>query len=279
MMNSTLVLRRAVAGTAIAALTAMIATLPARAQVAAQAEAPAAAATVPVCSIPEEFARFDLPLRRTARGLAAGRSIKIVAIGSSSTAGTGASSPAHTYPSQLAANLEREFVDYDITVLNRGVSGDLAEGMLARFDADVIAENPDLVLWQVGTNSLLSNHPLMPHHTLLQEGVRRLKAAGADVVLIDPQYAPRVIAKPDAEAMVTQITETARFESVDVFHRFGLMRHWQATQGLPFTAFLLADELHMNDFSYGCIARALSQAITEAATRPVASAAMPSRKR
>jgi lysophospholipase L1-like esterase len=273
-MNGFLVLRRVAAGAAIAAVV-VVATLPARAQLASQGSVPATAA----CSIPEEFARFDLPLRRTARGLAAGRPIKIVAIGSSSTAGTGASSPYHTYPSQLAASLAQEFVDHDITVLNRGVSGDLAAGMVARFDSDVIAENPDLVLWQVGTNSLLSNHPLKPHHSLLRKGVRRLKESGMDIVLVDPQYAPRVIAKSEAEAMVALITETARFESVDVFQRFALMRHWQTVEGLPFKAFLSPDELHMNDFSYACIARALSKAISEAATRPVASAAAPALKR
>ena len=279
-MNKSLVLRRAAAGAAIA-VAVVVATLPVRAQLVSQGSVPAAAPTSapPACSIPDEFARFDLPLRRTARGLAAGRPIKIVAIGSSSTAGAGASSPYHTYPSRLVADLSQEFVDHDITVVNRGISGDLAAGMVARFDSDVIAENPDLVLWQVGTNSLLSNHPLKPHHSLLRGGVRRLKKAGADVVLIDPQYAPRVIAKPDAEAMVAQITETARFESVDVFHRFELMRHWQTVEGLLFKTFLSPDELHMNDFSYACIARALSRAIAEAATRPVASAAMPPRQR
>jgi lysophospholipase L1-like esterase len=277
-MNGFLMLRWTAAGAAIAAAVA-VATLPVRAQPASQGSVPAVAPTPAACSVPDEFSRFDLPLRRTARGFAAGRPIKIVALGSSSTAGTGASTPYNTYPSQLAAQLAQEFVDHDITVLNRGISGDLAAGMVARLDSDAIAENPDLVLWQVGTNSLLSNHPLKPHHSLLRKGVRQLKESGADVVLIDPQYAPRVIAKSDAEAMVEQITETARFESVDVFQRFALMRHWQTVQGLPFKTFLSPDELHMNDFSYSCIARALSHAISEAATRPIASAAMPPTKR
>ena len=45
--------------------------------------------------------------------------------------------------------------------------------MLARFDNDVIAENPDLVLWQVGTNSVLRDHSLSTHAALLREGVAR----------------------------------------------------------------------------------------------------------
>ena len=144
-------------------------------------------------------------------------------------------------------------------MLNRGVNGDTATDMLARFEHGVIAEHPDLVLWQVGTNSLLRGDPVQPHRSLLHGGIVRLKATGADVVLIDPQYAPRVIARPNVEAMVALLEQTARFETVNLFHRFALMRHWHEVERMPFEAFLSPDELHMNDFSYGCIARALGE--------------------
>ena len=194
--------RRAALGCAVAAA-AFVASQPAGAQIAAPgssagAAAPAATpASAAACVIPQDYARFDLPLRRTARQLAAGLPIKIVAVGSSSTSGAGASSPYNAYPSRLAAELAREFVDHDFTVLNRGVNGDTATDMLARFDRGVIAEKPDLVLWQVGTNSLLRGDPIQPHRSLLHGGIERLKATGADIVLIDPQYAPRVIARSE----------------------------------------------------------------------------------
>ena len=71
--------------------------------------------------------------------------------------------------------------------------------MLARFDQSVIAESPDLVLWQVGTNALLLDRPLFPAGERIREGLNRLKEAGIDVVLIDPQFAPKVLAKADIE--------------------------------------------------------------------------------
>jgi acyl-CoA thioesterase-1 len=268
--------RRAAWGTAVA-VTAFVASQPAGAQPAARgssvvAPAPVAKQAAPACVIPSDYASFDLPLRRTARQLAAGKPIKIVAIGSSSTAGAGASQPYNSYPSRLAAELAREFVDHDFSVLNRGVNGDTATDMLARFERGVIAEKPDLVLWQVGTNSLLRGDPLAPHRSLLHGGIVRLKATGADIVLIDPQYAPRVIARPNADGMIKLLQETARFETVNLFRRFALMRHWHQVERMPFEAFLSPDELHMNDFSYGCVARALGSAIAEALTRPVLSA-------
>jgi hypothetical protein len=62
-------------------------------------------------------------------------------------------------------------------------------------------------------------------------------------VLIDPQYAPRVIARPNADGMIKLLQETARFETVNLFRRFALMRHWHQVERLPFEAFLSPDEL------------------------------------
>jgi lysophospholipase L1-like esterase len=254
------------------------ASAPAMIAPAALSAAPDAArpARTPSCVISAEQARFDFPLARMARRLVAGLPIKIVAIGSSSTFGAGASSPAASYPSRLADELSKQFRGHEITVLNRGVNGEVATDMLARFQTGVIGEKPHLVLWQVGTNSVLRDHPVAPHRPLLHVGIEQLKAIGADIVLIDPQYAPRVIAKPNAEAMVELLATIAKEEKVDLFRRFALMRHWHDAQGLAFNRFLSPDELHMNDWSYACVARGLGNAIAEAATRPTATAAAPS---
>ena len=60
-----------------------------------------------------------------------------------------------------------------------------------------------------------------------------------------------------------------------VFHRFALMRRWHETQQMPFETFLSPDGLHMNDWSYACVAKVLGVAIAEAATRPTATAVGP----
>jgi acyl-CoA thioesterase I len=100
------------------------------------------------CSAPADLARLDRALDRTTRRLAAGLPITIVAIGSSSTAGAGASSPDHSYPSRLAVELQQLFPGHPITVINRGVNGEEASDMLTRLDQTVLSEKPDLVLWQ-----------------------------------------------------------------------------------------------------------------------------------
>jgi acyl-CoA thioesterase-1 len=227
-----------------------------------------------VCRVVAAQDRLEYPLTRVSRHLESDRPIKIVAIGSSSTAGAGASSPDASYPSRLEAELTQHFLWRDITVLNRGVNGEEAPDMLARFDSSVIAEKPDLVIWQIGTNSVLRDHPLDPKATVLHEGLARLKAVHADAILLDPQYAPKVIAKSEAEGMVAQIAAIAKEQSVDLFRRFSLMRHWYQADHMPFEAFVSPDGLHMNDWSYACLAKWLGAAIEEAATRPTATASV-----
>jgi acyl-CoA thioesterase I len=239
---------------------------------------PAAAPLAPIsphCRAPAELTRLDHPLVRAAQRLASGKPLTIVAIGSSSTAGAGASSPAASYPSRLAVELRNLFPGRDVRVLNRGVNGEETPDMMARFASGVIAAHPQLVLWQLGTNSVLRDQPLRPHGTEVREGIERLKQAGFDVVLIDPQYAPRVLAKSETPGMVDQIALAAKDENVDLFHRFAIMHDWYAVQHRSFANFVSPDGLHMNDWGYACWAKLLATSLADAARQPIASAATP----
>ena len=269
----------AVLGTVVAAN--LLALIAAQAQTAASPPTAVALSSAgpPVqgvmCNMTPEQVRFDRPLPRIARLIAQGVPIKIVALGSSSTFGAGASSSAAAYPSRLTEELARHFPGQKFTVLNRGVNGEEAADMLTRLDTAVIAEKPDLVLWQAGTNSVLRDKAVSPYASALHQGLVRLKAIGADIVLIDPQYAPRVLAKPNIDGMVSLMATTAKAENVSLFHRFALMRHWYEDEHLPFETFVSADGLHMNDWSYACLAKAVAIAIAGAATRPTATAGGP----
>jgi lysophospholipase L1-like esterase len=278
-VNSVIDRRTAIAVLIIAVLTAVFALADSAAM--AQTKAAAAAAASPgdsagaVCEVDATLDRFAHPLIHTARVVASRHPLRIVAVGSSSTAGSGASTSAASYPSRLEVELSRLFPSQDVIVFNRGVAGEEAADMVARFETGVIAEKPDLVIWQVGTNSVLRGHPLQPHLSLLHGGIAQLKTTGADIVLIDPQYAPKFIGKPNADGMVALIARTAKEESVDLFERNRLMRRWLEVDGLSFDTILAPDQLHMNDWSYACLAKWLAAAIAEAATRPTETARGP----
>ncbi len=224
------------------------------------------------CDAPFSLIRLTNPLPHVAERLKHGKPITIVAIGSSSTAGSGASSPAATYPSRLAVELTQRFPGHSITVINRGVSGEEVGDMLQRFDTAVIAAKPDLVLWQLGTNSVIRNDKLNDHDVAIRKGLTKIRSTGADIVLIDPQFAPKVIVKPEATRMVELIANIAKHENINRFPRFDVMRHWHEVDHVEFKMFVSPDGLHMNDWGYGCLAKALAVAISEAARRPVLSA-------
>ena len=245
----------------------------------AQDRVPSTATKAPQCAVQPDIARFENPLSRLSLRLSGGLPIKIVAIGSSSTSGAGASAPANTYPSRLEAELRAHFPGHPLTVVNRGVGGEEAADMLARFETNVMAENPHLVIWQVGTNSLLRDRPLDGRSRILQEGIARLKASRMDVVLMDPQYAPRVLAKAEHDAAVAQIANSAKEQKIGLLRRYDMMRHWHEIEQLPFEAFVTPDGLHMNDWGYACLATSLGMAIADAATRPTETAAVPQMKR
>ncbi|MGH7001639.1 MAG: hypothetical protein ACREEA_09055, partial [Stellaceae bacterium] len=88
------------------------------------------------CGVSADLAALDMNLPHVVQSLAAGGPVVIVAFGSSSTYGTGASARDKTYPSRLAALLARRLPGANIAVLNRGIGGEAAAATLARVDTD-----------------------------------------------------------------------------------------------------------------------------------------------
>lgn len=222
----------------------------------------------PPCRAPAEMLTLDQPLTRMAAALSSGETVTIVAIGSSSTAGAGASSPENSYPARLEAELRQRYPKADIRVINRGANGEEASQMIARFETDVINEDPDLVLWQVGTNAVLRDMAVSGQAPIIFDGIRRLKAAGTDIVIVDSQYAPKVLAKADLDAMTAFLHRTAQDQKVGLFRRFAIMRRWKEVDGISFASSLSEDQLHMNDWSYGCVAKLFADAIGNALRVP-----------
>src|SRR6202007_437810 len=186
------------------------------------------------CLPPKGGAQSMGSLPHVAGKLASGQPVTIVAFGSSSTQGWGSSAPEFTYPNRLAAQLHRQYPGVEITVLNRGVGGEDAPEMMKRLQTAVIDARPDLVIWQVGTNAVLRNLDPAETARLVEEGVARIQAAGADVVLVDPQYSPRVTERGEsASRMVKLLGRVAALRHVGIFPRFEVMRAWHEKQAIP----------------------------------------------
>jgi acyl-CoA thioesterase-1 len=100
----------------------------------------------------------------------------IVCLGDSITAGVGAA-PEESYPARLAERLGRP-------VVNAGVSGDTAAEGLARVQ-DVLAEEPFMVIVELGGNDLLRQVPIEETERSLRAVVERLLAARVLPVLVE----------------------------------------------------------------------------------------------
>jgi acyl-CoA thioesterase I len=209
----------------------------------------------PNCGTLPALSAIGAALDRTGSRIATQRPLTIVAIGSSSTQGVGASSPSMSYPSRLEWELSNLLPNRDIRVINHGVGGQDVGEEFARLNHDVIAEHPDLVIWQVGTNAVLRRDDLSADEQLIRRGVDLMRENGIDVVLMDLQYAPRVLARPGAVEMERGIEDIARDAQIGLFRRFEIMREWDRTHQFAPAAIIGPDGLHMTDTSYGCLGR------------------------
>jgi hypothetical protein len=225
------------------------------------------------CYIPTELVRFKYPLPHLATALGGSDPVKIVAIGSSSTAGREDVVP---YPCRLELEMRKRFFRRMIGVLNKGIGGEEAPVEFKRFKRDVIDEAPSLVVWQVGTNAIFRPNDFSMKDTVekIAEGLQQLSELAMDVVLMDLQYAPAMLLDDKAEAaaqMVSLIAAAADQAKVNVFKRFALMRHWTVYDFVGLDQMIDPsdpDRLHQNDWSTACVARALCGAILDAAPPP-----------
>lgn len=256
---------------ALAACLVLTATLGALAQTpdraAAQNGRAAPFAMSPECRMDGAAVTVEVGLAATAKAFLAKRSIRILAIGSSSTVGIGASSPAATYPVRLEADLEGYFKNREIEVVARGVSGEIAEAAAQRMRYEVAETRPDLVVWQVGTNDALARVDIDDFADTLRSTLMWLDEHDIDVVLIDPQYVERLAQDRYYAQIVSTVQRVAREEGVPLVSRYSFM-HDHAEHGGA-RSYLSGDMLHLNDLGYRCMAEQVAGAIVAGTVAPV----------
>jgi len=206
-----------------------------------------------------------LALPRVAERITSRTALHIVAFGSSSTEGVGASSPAAAYPSQLRAYLGGR-LGGNVEVLNAGVGGEDADDMARRLPK-IIAAKPDLVVWQTGSNDPLRGVPVERFASETRAGVLAMRQAGIDVVLVNQQYCPALEAHDDFPAFRTALMQIGTELGVPVVDRYGLMRRWLSEGAIKRDALLSADNLHMTDGGYAMLAKAIGEEILAAVHR------------
>jgi hypothetical protein len=214
------------------------------------------------CEPHPELTRFRYGLPHLKAALQSHRKVRIVAIGSSSTAGV---PPVLPFPPRLELLLRNEgaFFGRMIDVVNRGISGQEAPEELSRFQSDVFDEAPALIIWQVGTNAIYHDYNPDDVAAAIALGLQKLAGLPADVVLMDLQYTQAMVDKLAASRdMVSRISNAAEKAEVNVFRRFALMQRW-VDDHIPIGDLEdgASSHLHTGEWATDCVTRALFDAI------------------
>jgi lysophospholipase L1-like esterase len=184
--------------------------------------------------------------------------VQVLAIGSSSTEGIGASSSDQSYPHQLEITLETLLGDADVAVQNAGTGGETADATVLRLERALKQPaKPDLVIWQVGTNDAVKGGDEAEFQMLLERGVAAAREAGVDLILLDQQFYPAIPDPQRYERYVRMVGSVADKAKVGLFSRYQMMRDWAASNPDILAAMLSKDRFHMGDRGYRCLAKAL----------------------
>lgn len=226
------------------------------------AAAPAAAA----CPGDADFLTLNRPLHAGRAAVADGR-LTILAMGSSSVEGVGASRPELSFVPSLERGLEARLPGVEVTVVNRGIGGENAGQTAARFPAEIEAAQPDLILWQLGANDVLQDRSEDAFLTDFRAGQELLNVSRADVIVIDSQRVPEDRnldfirgRNPTLAAFAALTALEAGRVGYGVFHRFDAMAGWS---GLD-EGGVGPDGLHLNDAGYACWAELTAESLTDA---------------
>jgi acyl-CoA thioesterase-1 len=236
-----------------AILAALLAALPARAQDAPAAPLPLSKA----CQAGASAIADEGPLPNVAATLSQRKTLRILAMGAA---------PGHIgarrgeYTALIEAMLENAIKGVDVTMINRGVSGELAAHAAARMKNEVALDDPDLVLWQVGTNDALAYVDANDFALTLKDQIDWLKAHKVDVVLVGLQFASQMTRDAHYIDIREALRRVAAQENVIVVRFFEAMQIIE--QAAHAGATPVADEFERSEAGYNCLAQYVARAIT-----------------
>ncbi|HWQ87090.1 SGNH/GDSL hydrolase family protein [Brevundimonas sp.] len=201
------------------------------------------------------------------RAAVASGQLVILAMGSSSIEGAGASQPGLGFVPLLEAGLERRLQGVEVTVINRGIGGETTKETAARLEREITARRPDLVIWQLGTNDVLRDRSMDDVFADFRQGEAVLDRADVDVLLIDPQRLPDGTTNPSFRGRNPALGEMSRLIDLEggrvgyaVLHRFSAMSDWSGLE----RGGIGPDDLHLNDQGYACWAEITAEGLAAA---------------
>ena len=214
------------------------------------------------CPVPERFYAFEPPLTKTARALASRREVVIAVLGGASTMGVAAGGLELAWPARLASALAERFPSARTKVVNLAVGRQTAKRAAERLERDVLPLKPRLVIWETGTMEAVRGTDLDEFRQTVQTGIDKLRAAGAEVVLMNMQFSRATEAVIHFEPYLVAMRELADVNDVPLFRRHGIMRHWAESGSLDLRAGDGEKGRELAAKLYDCIGRAMADIVT-----------------
>ena len=216
------------------------------------------------CAVPAELTQMNESLDHLAARLDAEQKATIVAIGGASILGTAAGSADLAVPHRLEVALEPLFPRASLRVVNKGVARQSAHQMLERFPTDVVAEDPALVVWEVGITDAVRGTSVDDFTASLQSGIDQLKNRAIDIILVDMQFSRSTVTVIDFERYLKALHRIGDINELYVYPRFEAMRYWSEQNMFNFDEVSADERARLAARVYDCIGRQLAQAIRRA---------------
>ena len=215
------------------------------------------------CEVPDYLVASESALPKVAQAIKSGHSLDILVLGSrSSTINTTNASEASAYPGRLQAALKEKLPSIAVNVsveIQKKTAEEIAAGMVKLMEG----KKATLVIWQTGTVDAMRSTDPDDFRSGLDDGVVALQEAGADVVLMNPQYSPRTETMISAPPYLDSMRVVAQQHDVPLFDRFAIMQHWNESG--EFDLFSTFHGIELAKRVHDCLGRALSRFVIDAA--------------
>ncbi len=181
------------------------------------------AARPDACAVPAETVGTPVPLEQVKAAIARGRLV-VLAIGGIATVGV--PDAGATYPERMRAHLAKHAPGLEVVLELRAAPDATPRQRAALLAQEIETVRPNLVVWASGSREAIRHSDPARYAASLRLGISRARAAGADVVLVEPQFAPGWARLPNIDTYRDTMRTVAMLEGVPMFPRFTLMQAW-----------------------------------------------------
>jgi hypothetical protein len=213
------------------------------------------------CEVPAYLLTSENVLKKVAEAVKPEGRLDILVIGSRSA--TVVSPDGSGFPGRMEAALREKLptikVKVSLELQIKKTAGDVVNGLNQLLEG----KQPTLIIWQTGTVDAMRAVDPDDFRTAVDGGVTALRRHGADVVLMNLQYGPRMETMITTAPYLDVMRVVAQQHEIPLFDRFAIMHHWNETG--QFDLFNNSRGVELAKRVHDCLGRALANFVIDAA--------------